>query len=876
MNIQNQNEFTDKFISTLRTYKELTLASSAQYTENEMPKRIIVDRLFFDSFQEQLEKASVDITNLKFLNESNEAEFRLLSLLKHLNEAKMKYLYYQTHPIQSYIKSPLHEVNDTIKMSFELTTYVYLLKWLQECFNFSYKKSFEDTSKIDLSLSISTLDESINNTNEFNNQLHRLLLQKDMYKVQELCDRRSLNFLSSMLNGGLPLHDHSIDSNEDDIDIDLLPPYMKNKDLLKVKADIINDEVVGNANWVMWVSTLFSSVDTSSNSFDNIFRIISGNTNNILLNSKETYQYLYVNIVNLFNVTLFETMMKNSKSLNYHFSSDEEENMNRIIRTRQGKNFDTISELIRNNNEYQTIKNENLLIDIQLSLIQMHFACTNYDLFYKTINTMLFNISQDINNVNLYIPKYSERATSLSDVENRRLIMQRIALCNYNKIIFEMLIALYETNHLMLKPNLSYKNELNSYYAIHDELIMKFIEKILMISTDPLLTVYLTTFMFNFDNIKISLLIIAKAMKNEEVENVYEAFTKEIEMYYQKEQFDINEYIANSTDIFNDVYNNNKTIDDVVNEYIALKKGKNTLPEVSLHDKDKIVKILQLFDNKEDNKDIAVNYLIKLLLRFIAMHKFNEANVLLSSSSKIQSIDYNVIVSESATNIEMSKLDSSSVVSYIDIDNEIAQLEYELEENDKDIMKTNLQKVTIKSLLLLIRIVLDVVFKYVDLIYVSKPTAKSFVSNQIKRINLITKTILFNDPIVKFMNEKFLVGFFGDVEKIISDWTYQPSKWVVELCERGVLEESTISLTDFVFNGVMNGDLKYANKYLLERNFEYSKKEIVYYKVLMKYHQEGVLDLVYRIIKLNKMMIKEIHDEETYKELCDDIDEVDI
>ena len=68
-----------------------------------------------------------------------------------------------------------------------------------------------------------------------------------------------------------------------------------------------------------------------------------------------------MNIVNLFNVTLFETMMKNSKhSVNFHFSSDEEENMNRIIRTRQGKNFDSIAEMIRNSNEYQKIKNDNL------------------------------------------------------------------------------------------------------------------------------------------------------------------------------------------------------------------------------------------------------------------------------------------------------------------------------------------------------------------------------------------------------------------------------------------------------------------------------------------------------------------------------------
>ena len=200
------------------------------------------------------------------------------------------------------------------------------------------------------------------------------------------------------------------------------------------------------------------------------------------------------------------------------------------------------------------------------------------------------------------------------------------------------------------------------------------------------------------------------------------------------------------------------------------------------------------------------------------MHKFNEANTLLTSSSKIQSIDYNVVVSETATNIEMSKLDSSSVVSYIDIDNEIAQLEYELEENDNDLLKNNLQKVTIKSLLLLIRIVLDVVFKYVDLICISKPTAKSFISNQAKRINLITKTVMFNDAILQFMNEKFLVGFFGDVEKIISDWTFQPSKWTEELCEKGAIDEASIKVSDFVYNGVMNGDLKFANKFLLERN----------------------------------------------------------
>ena len=60
MNIQNQNEFTDKFISTLKLYKELTLASSAPYTENAMPKRIIIDRPFFSAFQAQLEKAYGD------------------------------------------------------------------------------------------------------------------------------------------------------------------------------------------------------------------------------------------------------------------------------------------------------------------------------------------------------------------------------------------------------------------------------------------------------------------------------------------------------------------------------------------------------------------------------------------------------------------------------------------------------------------------------------------------------------------------------------------------------------------------------------------------------------------------------------------------
>lgn len=841
------------------------------------PKRFVKTETFFTSLK------SINSINEKIpslLTSLNTSEFRLISLLKNLSIARQKFnvqkrlQYMQDNDTMS----PLQITNKIIKSSYELTSYIYLMKWLQEYFAYQYNGIDLNAKKLDYSKQT-----SYNGVNEqpdckdFAAQLNRFILTGDIKKAQEQCVLRNMHHFSAMLNGGLPLHDSTTANDSYQIDFELFPNYMKNKDL----DGLINrsEDIIGNSNWIMWLSSLY---DIDFSNFNNVFNAISGNT-------KRPQKYLlepmneafYMHLMNLFNSSLMENILSDSEgAITYHYTADEFDNMNKIRAYREGKTIYDIINMFRGTEEYKNRDKNNILFNLELRIIEAHFlAKDDIDLFYEKINEMLdellFEFQQG--NLALLVSKIVGNAAyknqilgiTLKDLDDIKTKNQNMVLAAYSRIIFETLICFYDVyeDFLSMTDNKQYEQNLNAYYYKHDELLIIYAIKENIIQINPDISVIVSIFMFNLDKIKSLFSTISQSVEGEQS---FGNFVESIKKYFEGEIEGIKENIANSGNFFNIRDTRYNSIEEAVQN---VHKTENQ--SIRKEDQEKIIKIIKLFDD-HIKEEIALNYLIKLLFYFISLNKYKEALFLFESSKKLKPN----FLKDSRNDDE----EEQSMISIFETDKTIAEIECDLENiDDKDKQKT-----FIKFLLFLLKNIIDCFFAYHNLQIVPNISDISrskrsidYLNNNSLKVNRLIKLMISNSELYRFITLRFLREEEKIVEKVICDWAAQTAIWASKILSNDVLLDDQVKAIEIIESHLLFNDVMFANSYLdkftTDPDYEksYLSKEVDFYNLARKYHQKGLLQAYYLVCKTKQSFMQDVLDEKIYKGINDEIDELD-
>lgn len=844
---------------------------------NNFPKCFIKTEAFFTSLK-SINSISDKIPSL--FTSLNTSEFRLISLLKNLSTARQKF---NEQKKQQDIQdndtmSPLQITNKIIKSSYELTSYIYLMKWLQEYFTYQYNGIDLNASKIDFSKQT-----SYNEANEqpyckaFADQLNKLILSGDIKKAQEQSVLRNMHHFAAMLNGGLPLHDSTTANYNYQIDFELFPNYMKNKDL----DGLINrsEEIIGNSNWIMWLSSLY---DIDFSNFNNVFNAISGNT-------KRPQKFVwdpmneafYMHIMNLFNSTLIENILSSPEGgITYHYTADEFDNMNKIKSYREGKKIYDIINMFRGTEDFKNRDRNNILFNLELQIIEAHFLSNDdIDLFYEKINKMLDELlfeSQQGNSA-LIASKIIGNAIyknqigiTLKDLDDIKTKNQNIVLAAYSRIIFETLICFYSVYKdflSMTDDNIQFEKYLSPYYHKHDELLTIYDVKENIIQINPDICVIVSIFMFNLEQIKSLFLMVSRSI---EEEKLFGNFIESIKTFFESEIEGIKENIANSGNIFNVRDNRYNSIQEAVQN---VHKAENE--SISKDDQEKINKIIKLFDD-HIKEEIALNYLIRLLFYFISLNKYKEAQILFESSKKLK---LNFL-----RDSKIEEGEDQSLISIFETDKNIAEIECDLEDaNDKDKQKTY-----IKFLLLLLKNIIDCFFTYNNLQSASNfsdiirsKRAIDYLNNNSLKVNRLIKLMISDSELYRFITLRFLKEDEKIIEKVISDWAAQTAIWASKILSKDVLCEDQVNAIEIIESHLLFNDIMFANNYLdkfsTDPNYEksYLSKEVDFYNLARKYHQKGLLQAYYLVCKTKKSFMQDVLDEKTHKGINDEIDELD-
>lgn len=324
--------------------------------EGNSPKYIIRDE-FYKKYFEIQETTIRNYTNTSPLFKYvNYHEFRITKLNSHLNQSRIKIN--NPLPQVNTETSQLIKINNIIKGSFELTTYICLINWLESIYQKEDPRRVKLSEKVYLEKTAKRLHETnnksftpdmlfhVNNiveTREFEN--NRTILEQVLMHIrsghlesaQKVAEYYNQYNISTMLNGGLPFNDFMLDPEEkfENVDFDLFPPYMNNREMEELKAYLnrghfspnstsrfnsnntpygqvvqFNDKIVGNANWLLWVfANHHSSSDDSQDKLVQTVMIQSYLSGNVITTEKREqsiYNRLYSQILSLFNLSLIE------------------------------------------------------------------------------------------------------------------------------------------------------------------------------------------------------------------------------------------------------------------------------------------------------------------------------------------------------------------------------------------------------------------------------------------------------------------------------------------------------------------------------------------------------------------------------------------
>jgi hypothetical protein len=455
-----KKEWSTPYLRDMDNLKEIILRNSQETAD--IPRRMINPSFFEEYLTRNLEKNMKDIDANPYLKFSNYQEYRLLTLISSLHKAKEKFqknrqaaaissngsemgmmVDQEMDPCQPRT-SQLKLVNDIIKNSFELTSYVFILEWLQKiytkdeitrdhtkeriCFDKTYHslihRGGERFSPDLLLRKNQTIDPE--EMDKFNRIMESIVVQIRQGKIdeaQKTAEYYNQSFLSAMLTGGLPMNDFILDTVESfkDFDFDLLPPFMKNKDFQEFKKKIhllksqpvgssLNtekkfDKVIGNPNWMLWFNSVYEACDVSmsddvqdKNHFNMklLQSYLSGNPSFIDSQNLPIHDSLYSHILSMLNFKLIQEYNKKSDSsdysmLDYHFIDQDKpdfvKNYNKLIK---GKEINSLINFIRTKEKYLEAVKRDYTLALELDLIQLHFTDeTDSITYYENLNIIL-------------------------------------------------------------------------------------------------------------------------------------------------------------------------------------------------------------------------------------------------------------------------------------------------------------------------------------------------------------------------------------------------------------------------------------------------------------------------------------------------------
>ena len=900
---ENKNEFSEQFLNHLLDYKNTILQNSIE-NNNGTPKKIINKENFYENYINELISKNTMPNRNKFLFQYEQSEIRIIKLIENLSLSNMKYSYYLENPDQKIQKtnSELIKVNEIIKNSPTLISYIYILKWIQnikenyfnylslEKNNLRDKEQFELNGKINFQekgfdqLNQTQNEKDINYIN-FINQITCLIMSNDLYNTQNKIDERKQYYLSSILEGGLPLHDFSLEAIDlQKFDIDLIPLYMKNLEfnefIIKTKNNPIpinlDDYVIGNNNWVLWLYTLFDSCNdkTIHTQFNLLSRLLSGNCNNYNINSQNFDEFLFIKIMNLLNCELLDKMFKKNddKYINYHFNSYDRENVNYLISSRNGKTiFDVIHE-IRSSEEYNFLIQKNFSVELELSIIELHFLQienkynnnnNNNNKIYESILNFLNRLNNQIekDNFPIYLNnnKQEIKNNTLEEKNRKTSSIIKLLKITYLKILFSFLISFHDlfSDYFKQDLNPNYLNELQNSY---DNILGQFFNYLTKITREPSNLIYIFTYMLNFNNIIYYLSNYAKTI---EFESYYPNFIDEINAFFKNEKKYLHKSIAEETDLFKFKNNEKKTIDFAINEYVQNKlNGKGYIPS-----KENLIKINQinnLFNEQEDlNENLFQQYHLKLCVKFISNQCYHEAKEILQKIMTREKLTEN-------QKVENFDFETNKIYEQIsDIINNKEFIEYQY----KDIIKLSIN---------LMQMIIDCFFDYCQIEYEITKMKKGVQNESFKEkiYRLIEmKLISLNTFIKSIINDNELINyystFYGPVIftqnflKILFDWGFQSIKLIIYcFTKRFVLFENKYIIRKIQYE---NGIAKYiysnnndTNEFFLLALPTLNNIEQLYgqdfgfYNYLNNNYTLEIYQLLYSIAKINKDYLSSI------------------
>jgi hypothetical protein len=472
-----KKEWSTPYLRDMDNLKELIINNSEETFD--FPRRKIVSSFNQEYPSKYLDKNLKDIDANPYIKFSNYQEYRLITLLSSLNKAKLKFQKNREaetissngseigmmidQEMNSYQPrtSQLKLVNDIIKNSFELTSYIYILEWLQKiytkdenyrdqtkeriCFDKTCRNLIErggEKFSPDLLLRKNqTVDQE--EMEKFNRIMESIVVrirQGKLDEAQKTAEYYNQSFLSAMLTGGLPMNDFILDNVESfrDFDFDLLPPFMKNNeyqyfkkhiDLLKsqpvcsnLKSEYKFDKVIGNPNWQLWFNSVYEACDVSmsddvhdKNHFNMklLQSYLSGNPSFIDSQNLPIHDSLYSHVMSIFNFKLIEEYNKKSSNseylmLDYHFIDQDKpdyvKNYNKLIK---GKDINSLIDFIKSKDKYLEAVKKDYTLFLELELIQLHFTDErDHVTYYRNLNFILNNLIAMVDNSSVGFIEY--------------------------------------------------------------------------------------------------------------------------------------------------------------------------------------------------------------------------------------------------------------------------------------------------------------------------------------------------------------------------------------------------------------------------------------------------------------------------------------
>lgn len=948
------SEWNKFFLTEIEKLQQITLKHSKRTSE--FLPRYSLSREFFDQYLTAIENSYKEKNKNPYLEFSNYQEYRLLSLLNNLNKAKLKFFLntkerrdpiseddYQlgmdldmseTNCQDSRNTSQLVLVNNIIKNSFELTSYIFLLEWLQSiyfksdpirtkhlemlektCEKINKQKGKFDPDNLNSKVSDSIDIEDSDKYNKLMEQVVINIRRGKLEEAQKLAEYYQQGLISVMLNGGLPMNDFMLDNSEAfaKVDFDLFPPFMKNKEFYEIKNNItkileykqkgsninesmINDKVSGNSNWLIWFQSIYEACDYNnddaiSNPIKLMQTYLSGNPNFIENNKLPVYDVLYSHILSMLNFKIINEYSKDGNLLNVHYNEESPDFNKYFNKISKGKDIKDLIKTIQSKPIFKETLKSDFLLDFELQLIQMHFINykENNNAYFEKLHTFLLKFIEIIegdylegyvrthfNTIDLTLQ--NRNGFSINENETRYESNILLMKLNYLKILFNTLISFYVSNSSIFVEGLKSKSteitKINKQFDYLISLYFKEMSKFIIkmnFKYIPNALVFILGFCLDINTVQSNLTQLAEDLKEYDYEH-FRQLVNEINLHFNGYQEDLISNIANGTHIYN-LSSNILSIDDILHYQL-----KQQVCDISNDDKTKIQQINLLYSDRKVDNETVLKFMLKLCIKFLSNNKFLEAYEL-ESCFKDQLNVYKFL-NESFVRENKFDSDDSNFLIFL--------------EEQKEFRKYNIEmyQIGIYFTVLLTKFTLNCFMNFKNLIkFIIDLNCPQNFNGHIN--NLLKEKV--KEILISFKNffrlirilanrkeiEVILINFFGeevylnDIKNIVSSWIYQILKWTVDLNTEETFTriENLVSYDGLtILMDLLNSKDESLIKNLLIENVQ--NDDISFLRFLDNNQEKRmeVFTFLYRLTKINRQILREVFDEDINKKLLEDIE----